>query len=70
MRLLNKNEIIKLSVIIMTVIVAIVVMILLMCRLRRGGSIQRFTIQQTPTTHVRVDVIRIRSDDCVEYSMS
>ena len=70
MRLLTKNEIIILSVIIMTVIVAIVVVILLICRLRRGRPIQRFTTQQTPTAHGRADVIRIRSDDCVGYSMS
>ena len=70
MRLLTKNEIIILSVIIMTLIVAIVVMIFLMCRLRRGRSIQRSTIQQIPSAYGRADVIRIHSDDCVGYSMS
>ena len=68
MRLLTKNEIIILSVIIMTVIVAITVMILLMCRLRRGWSIQRFVVRQTPSAYGRADVIRIRSADYVECS--
>ena len=63
MRLLTKNEII-----IMSVIVAITVMILLMCRLRRGRSIQRFVVQQTPSAYGRADVIRIRSADYVECS--
>ena len=58
MRLLTKSEIIILSVIIVTVIVAITVMILLMCRLRRRWSIQRFVIQQIPSAYVRADVIR------------
>ena len=70
MRLLTENEIIILSVIIMTVIVAIAVMILLMCRLRRGQPIQRFTIQHTPSVYVRADVIRICSVDSIGYSMS
>ena len=68
MRLLTKNEIIILSVIIMTVIVAIAVIILLMCRLRRGRSIQRFVVQQTPSAYGRADVIRICSADYVECS--
>ena len=59
MRLLTKNEIRILSVIIMTVIVAIAVLILLMCRLRRGWSIQGFVVQQTPLAYERADVIRI-----------
>ena len=66
MRLLTKNEIIILSVIIMTVIVAITVMILLMCRLRRGQSVQSFVVQQTPSAYGRADVIRIRLVDYVE----
>ena len=70
MRLLTKNEIIILSVIIMTVIVAIAVMILLMCRLRRGWFIQRFVVQQTPSAYGRADVIRVRSVDYVECSMN
>ena len=70
MRLLTKNEIIILSVIIMTVIVAITVMILLMCRLRRGQTIQRFVVQQTSSAYGRADVIRIRSVDYVECSMN
>ena len=70
MRLLTKNEIIILSVIIMTVIVAIAVMILLMCRLRRGQSIQRFVVQQTPSAYGRADVIRICSVDYVGCSMN
>ena len=68
MRLLTKNEIIILSVIIMTVIVAIAVIILLMCRLRRGWSIQRFVVQQTPSAYGRADVIRKHSADYVECS--
>ena len=52
----------------MTVIVAITVMILLMCRLRRGWSIQRFVVQQTPSAYGKADVIRIRSADYVECS--
>ena len=70
MRLLSKNEILILSVIIITVIVAIAVMILLMCRLRRGRSIQRFVVQQTPSAYGRADVIRICSADYVECSMN
>ena len=70
MRLLTKNEIITLSVIIITVIVAIAVMILLMCRLKRGQSIQRFVEQQTPSAHGRADVIRICSVDYVESPMN
>ena len=70
MRLLTKNEIIILSVIIMTVIVAIAVMILLMCRLRRGWSIQRFVVQQTQSAYGRADVNRIRSVDYVWCSMN
>ena len=66
MRLLTKNEIIILSVIIMTVIVAITVMILLMCRLRRGRSVQSFVVQQTPSAYGRADVIRICLVDYVE----
>ena len=54
----------------MTVIVAIAVMILLMCRLRRGQSIQRFIVQQTPSAYGRADVIRICSVDYVECSMN
>ena len=54
----------------MTVIVAIAVMILLICRLRRGRPIQRFNIQHTPSAYVRTDVIRICSVDSVGYSMS
>ena len=52
----------------MTVIVAITVMILLMCRLRRGWSNQRFVVQQTPLAYGRADVIRIRLADYVECS--
>ena len=70
MRLLTKNEIIILSVIIVTVIIAIIVMILLMCRLRRGRSIQRFVIQQIPSAYVRADVIRNRSVDYIECPMN
>ena len=70
MRLLTKNEIIILSVIIITVIVAIAVMILLMCRVKRGWSIQRFVAQQTPSAHGRADVIRIHSVDYVESPMN
>ena len=70
MRLLTKNEIIIVSVIIMTVIVDIADMILLMCRLRRGRSIQRFVVQQTPSVYGRADVIRIRSADYVDCSMN
>ena len=66
MRLLTKNEIIILSFIIVTAIVAITVMILLMCRLRRRQSIQRFVIQQIPSAYVRADVIRNYSVDYVE----
>ena len=70
MRLLTKNEIIILSVIIVTVIVAITVMILLMYRLRRRQSIQRFVIHQIPSAYVRADVIRNRSVDCIECPMN
>ena len=70
MRLLTKNEIIILCVIIMTVIVAITVMILLMCILRRGWSIQRFIVWQTPSAYGRADVIRIHSADYVGCSMN
>ena len=69
MRLLTKNEIIILSVIIVTVIVAITVMIFLMCRLRRGRSIQSFAVQQTPSAYGRADVIRICSADYIECPM-
>ena len=65
MRPLTRNEIVILIIIVMSGIVAMVVIVLLMCRLRRGRSIQRFTIQQTPSAHGRADVIRIRSVDCV-----
>ena len=54
----------------MTVIVAIAVVILLMCRLRRGRSIQRFVVQQTPSAYGRADVIRIHSVDYVGHSMN
>ena len=56
---LDRTETIILSVMIMAVVFAIMVMVLLMCRLRRGPPIQRFTIQQTPPAHRRVDIIRI-----------
>ena len=67
---LDRTETIILSVIIMTVVVAIVIMILLMCRLQRGHPTQRFTIQQTPPTHRRVDIIRIHPINCTRHSMS
>ena len=70
MRLLTKNEIIILSVIIVTVIVAITVMILLMYRLRRRQSIQRFVVQQIPSAYVRADVIRNRLVDYIECPMN
>ena len=70
MKLLTKNEIKILSVIIVTVIVAIIVMILLTCRLKRRRSIQRFVIQQIPSAYVRADVIRNRSVDFIECPMN
>ena len=67
---LDRTETIILSVIIMTVVFAIVVMVLLMCRLRRGCQIRRFTIQQTPPVHRRVDIIRIHPINCNRGPMS
>ena len=67
---LDRTETIILSVIIMAVVFAIVVMVLLMCRLWRGHPIQRFTIQQTPPAHRRVDIIRIHSSNCTRGPMS
>ena len=49
---------------IMTVVFAIVVMVLLMCRLWRERQIQRFTIQQTPPVHRGFDIIRIHPINC------
>ena len=67
---LDRTETIILSVIIMVVVFAIVVMVLLMCRLQRGRPIQRFTIQQTPPAHRRVDIIRIHPINYTRYPMS
>ena len=67
---LDRTETIILSVIIMVVVFAIVVMVLLMCRLRRGRPIQRFTIQQTPPAHRRVDIIGIHPINYTRYPMS
>ena len=64
MRPLTRNEIVILIIKVMSGIVAMVVIALLMCRLRRGRSFQRLTIQQTPSAHGRADVIRICSVDC------
>ena len=66
---LDRTETIILSVIIMTVVFAIVVMVLLMCRLWRGCQIQRFTVQQTPPAHRRVDIIRLHPINCTRYPM-
>ena len=66
---LDRTETIILSVIIMTVVFAIVVMVLLMCRLQRECQIQRFTVQQTPPAHRRVDIIRLHPINCTRYSM-
>ena len=55
---------------IMAVVFAIVVMVLLMCRFWRGHHIQRFTIQQTPPAHRRVDIIRIHPINCTKGPMS
>ena len=67
---LDRTETIILSVIIMAVVFAIMVMVLLMCRLRRGRPIQRFTIQQTPPAHRRVDIIRIHPINYTRGNMS
>ena len=67
---LDRTETINLSVIIMVVVFAIVVMVLLMCRLQRGRPTQRFTIQQTPPAHRRVDIIRIHPINYTRYPMS
>ena len=66
---LDRTETIILSVIIMTVVFAIVVMVLLMCRLQRGCQIRRFTVQQTPPAHRRVDIIRLHPINCTRYPM-
>ena len=66
---LDRTETIILSVIIMVVVFAIVVMVLLMCRLRRGHPIQRFTVQQTPPAHRRVDIIRLHPINCTRFPM-
>ena len=66
---LDRTETIILSVIIMTVIFAIVVMVLLRCRLWRGHQIQRFTIQQTPPAHRRVDIIRLHPINSTRFLM-
>ena len=55
---------------IMAIVFAIVVMVLLMYRIQRGHHIQRFTIQQTPPAHRRVDIIRIHPIDCTRGPMS
>ena len=67
---LDRTETIILSVIIMAVVVAIVIMVLLMCRLWRGRPIQRFTIQQAPPAHRRVDIIRTHPINCTRHPMS
>ena len=67
---LDRTETIILSVIIMTVVFAIVVMVLLMCRLWRGHPIRRFTVQQTPPAHRRVDIIRLHPINCTRFPMS
>ena len=67
---LDRTETIILSIIIMAVVIAIVFIVLLMCRLWRGRPIQRFTIQQTPPAHRRVDIIRTHPINCTRYPMS
>ena len=67
---LDRTETIILSVIIMTVIFAIVVMVFLICRLQRERLIQRFTVQQIPPAHRRVDLIRIHPINCTRHPMS
>ena len=65
----DRTETIILSVIIMTVIFAAVVMVFLICRLRRERPIRRFTVQQIPPAHRRVDIIRIHPVNCTRFPM-
>ena len=67
---LDRTETIILSVMIMAVVFAIVVMMLLMCRFRRGHHIRRFTTQQTLPAHRKVDIIRIQPVNCTRGPMS
>ena len=67
---LDRTETIILSVIIMAVVFAIVVIVPLMCRFWRGHQIRRFTTQQTPPAHRRVDIIRLHPVNCTRYPMS